>query len=352
MPDTLTRRQLNRALLARQMLLGREKTTVLKTVARLGGLQAQLARPPFVGLWTRIEGFSRADLLDAIRRKRLVRATWLRGTLHLVTAADYLAFRGSLQPALDRGLSALGAKGKSLDRRQIEKAGRTFFGRPATFDALRQSLATTLPADQVRAVAYATRLFVPLVQVPTDDAEWGYPGAAEFVLADRWLGKKVPMAAEPLAPLVTRYLAAFGPATVADAQAWSGLPGLAPVFDALRPSLVTFRDDRKRELFDLPDAPRPDADTPAPVRLLPEFDNAVLAHKDRARIIADAHRPLVTTKNLQVRATFLVDGFVAGTWSEAKGAGKGRGRIVLEPFGRLSKAIAQALEEEGEGSQL
>jgi hypothetical protein len=344
MPETPTLRQLNRALLARQMLLAREPTTVVKTIARLGGVQAQLARPPFIGLAARLEGFTRAHLLDAIRDKRVVRATWLRGTLHLVTTADYLAFRGALQPALDRGLSVLGAKAKQLDREAVRKTASEFFGRrPAPFEAFRDQLARNWPAGEVRGVAYASRLFVPLVQVPADDAEWGYPGAAEFTLADRWLDKPVPMKAGSLAPLITRYLGAFGPATVADAQAWSGLPGLAPVFESLRPSLVTFLDERKRELFDLPDAPRPDADTPAPVRLLPEFDNVILGHKDRARIIADAHRPMVTTKNLQVRATFLVDGFVAGTWRmETK---KGRPSLQLEPFGRLPKAVVKALEE-------
>src|SRR5262249_55283206 len=145
------------------------------------------------------------------------------------------------------------------------------------------------PDSDERAMAYAIRTHVPLVQVPTD-APWAFPAAADFALADRWLSKKVSTAGTGPETLVLRYLAAFGPATPADAQAWSGLRGLREVFETLRPSLVTFRDARKRELFDLPDAPRPDADAEAPVRFVPDFDNLVLSHDDRSRIIADAHR--------------------------------------------------------------
>jgi hypothetical protein len=345
-PSVLTSRQLNRALLARQMLLARETVTVRQAITHLVGLQAQVARPPFVGLWTRMNGFAPSDLLGPVRRRRVVRATSMRGTLHLMTATDFLAFRGPLQAALDRGLSVLGARGKTLDRAALEKAGRSFFGKgPAEFEALRASLGTRHPEADIRAMAYRIRMTVPLVQVPSAD-RWGYPSHAEFALADDWLGKTVAAQPAPADAMVKRYLAAFGPASVADAQAWSGLPGLREVFERLRPGLVTFRDERRRELFDLPRAPRPAADTPAPVRFMPEFDNLILSHKDRTRIIADADRPKVTLKNLQVRATFLVDGMVAGTWSMARK--KKQADLVLEPFGRLPKSAAAALAEEGE----
>jgi hypothetical protein len=194
-------------------------------------------------------------------------------------------------------------------------------------------------------MAYVIRTHVPLVQVPTD-AAWGFPAAADFALADRWLSRKVPTSVTSPEALVLRYLAAFGPATPTDAQAWSGLPALRDVFESLRPSLVTFRDERKREVFDLPDAARPGEDVEAPVRFIPDFDNLVLSHDDRSRIMADAYRSRVTLKNLQVRATFLVDGMVAGTWkSERK---RKTAVLVIEPFGSIPKRVKVALDEEGE----
>ena len=343
-PPTLSTRQLNRALLARQMLLAREKATAVEAVEQLVGLQAQLARPPFVGLWTRLEGFRRNDLLGPLHERQIVRVTAMRGTLHLMSAADYVELRGALQPGLTRGLqSVLRDRAKDLDLDALVKEARIFF--PGTFDGFRAHLKKKDPQADERAMAYVIRLNLPLVQVPAED-RWGFPAAADFAMADAWLKKKVSTEPAPAHTLVRRYLAAFGPATPGDAQAWSGLQGLREVFEELRPSLVTFRDARKRELFDLPDAPRPAEDTPAPVRFLPDFDNLVLSHDDRTRIIADEHRPLVTLKNLQVRATFLVDGFVAGTWKiERK---KKTATLILEPFGKLDKKTLAALEREGD----
>ena len=343
----LTTRQLNRALLARQMLLAREEGTALAAVERLAGLQAQLARPPFVGLWTRLGGFRHGNLLDSLNRREVVRVTAMRGTLHLMTAAGYLGLRGTLQPMLSRGMqSILRERATALDLAVLEEEARAFFGgAPATFDALRNHLKSKFPEGDERAMAYAIRMHLPLVQVPEDTA-WGFPAAADFAMAESWLGTKIPMEPEPAHALVRRYLAAFGPATPGDAQVWSGLQGLREVFESLRPELVTFRDGRKRELFDLPAAPRPSEDTSAPVRFLPEFDNLVLSHDDRTRVIADEHRPKVVLKNLQVRATFLVDGFVAGTWKiERK---KKVAILILEPFGKLAKPVLAALEKEGD----
>lgn len=344
---SLSNRQLNRATLARQMLLSRETATAVAAVERLAGLQAQLARPPFVGLWTRIEGFRRTDLLQPLRERQILRATAMRGTLHLMSAADYVALRGALQPMLTRGMqSILRERAQNLEMDALRAEARAFFGgKPATFDALRDHLKAKNPDADERAMAYAIRMHLPLVQVPTDD-RWGFPAAADFALADDWLGKEVPTGEAPAHKLVRRYLAAFGPATPRDAQVWSGLQSLRAAFDELRPELVTFRDERKRELFDLPDAPRPDEDTPAPVRFLPEFDNLVLAHDNRTRVIADEHRPKVTLKNLQVRATFLVDGVVAGTWKVDRK--KKAATLVLEPFGKLAKKVLAELEREGE----
>lgn len=344
---TLTTRQLNRATLARQMLLSRETATAVAAVERLAGLQAQLARPPFVGLWTRLEGFRRSDLLAPLQRREIIRATAMRGTLHLMSASDYVSLRGALHPMLTKGLQAvLRERAQNLDMDGLQAEARAFFGgKPATFDSLRNHLKTKNPQADERAMAYAIRMHLPLVQVPTDNP-WGFPAASDFALADDWLGKKVLTGEAPAHTLVRRYLAAFGPATPRDAQVWSGLQSLRAAFEELRPELVTFRDERKRELFDLPDAPRPAEDMLAPVRFLPEFDNLVLAHDDRTRVIADEHRPKVTLKNLQVRATFLVDGLVAGTWKVERK--KKVATLILEPFGKLAKKTLAELEREGD----
>jgi hypothetical protein len=345
--ELLTKRRLGRATLARQMLLRRERATALKAVERLVAMQAQVARPPFVGLWTRLEGFRRDELLSGLRQRKLVRVTALRGTLHLMTAGDYVALRGALQPMLTGIMQGiLRDRLKGVELGALEKTARAFFGKePATFDALRRHLKARHPKGDERAMAYAIRTHLPLVQVPTDEP-WGFPASSDFALAEAWLGRKVstePVGAEKL---VLRYLAAFGPASVRDAETWCYLRGLRETFEALRPRLVTFRDERKRELFDLPDAPRPPEDAEAPVRFLPEFDNLILSHEDRRRVLADEHRSRIFTKNLLVHATFLVDGVVAGTWRVERK--KQAATLVLEPFGTVAKKAAAALEREGE----
>lgn len=329
------------------MLLARGRTNVLDAVARLVGLQAQAPGPPFVGLWTRLERVSRDDLLHLLSTRRLVRVTAMRGTLHLMTADDYIGLRGALQPALTRGLqSILRDRAKALDFSALDEVARAFFAKaPGTFDGLRTALKQQYPKGDERAMAYAIRISLPLVQVPTD-ARWGFPASPDFALADAWLGKKVRTTDAPARVLVRRFLAGFGPATPADAQVWSGSPALRETFESLRPTLVTFRDLKKRELFDLPDAPRPMADSPAPVRFLPEFDNLVLSHADRTRVVADEHRPRIVSKNLQVRATFLVDGFVAGTWKIDRT--KNAATLVVEPFGPLARKTVAELEAEGD----
>jgi hypothetical protein len=344
----LSKRQLNRALLARQLLLAREPVTPVAAIERLAGLQAQQARPPFIGLWSRLARFTRDDLLKVLHARTVVRVTAMRGTLHLLSARDYLAWRGPLQPALDRGVTSIaGAALAETDLPAAERATRALLERsPATFDAIRNHLAPDFAQVNVRHVAYAIRMTLPLVQVPERETDWGFPGAADFALADAWLRKKVPSAGGSPKELIRRYLAAFGPAAVTDAQSWSGLAQLAPVFEELRPSLVTFQDDRKRELFDLPDAPRPDADTPAPVRFMPEFDNLILGHHDRSRVISDDHRQRIASPNLLVPATLLVDGMVAGVWAiERK---KREATLIIEPFVTIPVKRKSELRDEAE----
>lgn len=341
----LDRRQLNRATLARQMLLGRERTGLLPAIERLGGLQAQLARPPFIGLWSRLEGFRREDLTELLQRREAVRATMMRCTLHLVSARDYLALRPALQPVLTRSMtSILRTRKADIDVAQVISAARDYLAAgPRTFEEIRDHLVSKMPGDE-RAMGYAVRTQVPLVQVP-GGGDWAFPPAAAFALAEAWLGRPLPAAGDGARGLVLRYLAAFGPASPADAQVWSGMQGLREAFEELRPELVTFRDERGRELFDLPGAPRPAADVPAPARFLPDFDNLVLAHDDRSRLIADEHRPLVSKPNLVVLPTFLVDGRVSGTWSIQKS--RGTAVLSMEPFAAIPTGARDELLDEG-----
>lgn len=342
----LSKRDLNRALLARQLLLRREPVSSVKAVEKLMGLQAQLARPPFVGLWTRLANFQRSELLQALRKKKLVRVTMWRATLHILSAADYLRFRGSVQPMLTAGMqSVMKAWKKEIDVvGVIEEARRCLAGRPQIFEDIRAALVEKFPEGHNRVMGYAARTQVPLVMIPEVD-EFGFGPNAKFGLAEEWLKSAVPTE-ERLEELVLRYLQGFGPATPMDAQTWSGLPRLKPVFEALRPRLAVFKDEAGRELFDIPDAPRPGKNEGAPVRFLPGFDNIILGHKHRSRIIADEFRAAVTTKNLQVLPTFLVDGFVAGKWDYAPR--KGVGALKLTQFIKLNGRLKAEVEAEGE----
>ncbi|WP_213455761.1 winged helix DNA-binding domain-containing protein [Rhizomonospora bruguierae] len=342
---TLSLRRLNRATLARQSLLERSPAGIVLAVDALGGLQAQEARPPFLGLWTRSARFAEADLHRALHERALVRVTYLRGTLHITTAEQYLALRSTLRPVLESAVRVLGSRAATLEMDRVLPVARDLLaGQPRTFNELRPLLVAAFPEVDERALGYAVRTHLPLVMVPTQD-RWAFPSVARFALADEWLGAEPAPDPEPAA-LVRRYLAAFGPATAADAQEWSGLRGLRQVLASMRDDLRVLRDDRGRELFDLPDAPLPDEDTPAPPRFLPEFDNLVLAHADRARVVPDAHRPLVVTKNLRVRATYLWDGFVHGTWRVDRK--RGIATLRLSPYEPLPPGAADALAEEAD----
>jgi hypothetical protein len=341
----LTTRALNRATLARQMLLAREKTTALRAVERLVGMQAQLARPPYIGLWSRVAGFRAEDLTRLVHARKVVRATLMRATLHLVSTKDYLALRPLLQPMLSAGMhSVLRDRARGLEMEPVVAAARAFLEeRPRTFDEVRAVLREAWPKADERALGYAVRTHLPLVQVPTD-TRWGWPGAAAFAVAESWIGRPLGAGRDARA-FVVRYLAAFGPAGPRDAERWSGLVKLRDTFESLRPKLRVFHDERGRELFDLPRAPRPPAGKPAPARFLPDYDNLLLSHADRTRVIPAAHRPKLATANLRVMATFLVDGFVAGTWRIERA--RSSAALVLEPFDALARKTRAELAEEG-----
>jgi hypothetical protein len=345
----LSTRALNRATMARQMLLRREKVAPVTAVERLVAMQAQLARPPFVGLWSRLAGFTRATAAGPIARRDLVRATMMRGTIHLLSRRDFLAFRSVMAPVLARGMeSVLRDRTKGFDLDRVVAAARQCFGeKPRTFAELRTHLAGLFPKADERAMGYTVRMYLPLVLTPDDEAQWAYSGAADFAVADAWLGEPLATDEAPHA-LVLRYFAAYGPASVQDFQSWSGLTAAREVVDALRPKLLVFRDDRGRELFDVPDAPRPDEDVDVPVRFLPEFDSVLLGYADRTRVMDAAHKPHIFTKNLLVPATFIVDGRIAGMWNIEFVKRQQTAMMVVRSFAALGRDAKKALGAEAD----
>ncbi len=343
--EVIGQRALNRALLERQMLLGRRELSALDAVEHLVGMQAQAPDPPYVGLWTRLEDFHPEELGRHIEGRRAVRIALMRNTVHLVSARDCLGLRPLTQPIIDRGLYGRRTGIEGVDLEALAAAGRALLEeRPRSAKELGGLLRDSWPGHEPTSLARAVRHLLPLVQVPPRGV-WGKSGQATHTTAESWLGRPLGPAYSP-DEMVLRYLGAFGPASVKDAQTWSGLTRLDRVFERLGQRLVSFRDGRGRKLFDLPDAPRPDPGVPAPPRFLPEFDNLILSHDDRSRVIADEHRRALASRNGMVPATVLLDGSVSGTWRTERSRGKVT--LVVEPFGALSKADRDALTEEGE----
>ncbi|HWC82774.1 MAG TPA: winged helix DNA-binding domain-containing protein [Pseudonocardiaceae bacterium] len=345
MTQTLGRRALNRATLDRQLLLRRAELSALAAVEHLVGLQAQAPFPPYTGLWTRLAGFRPEELAGLLLDRAVVRVALMRGTVHLVSAADCLNLRPVLQPMLEQSLRQVcGARLAGLDLAEVTATGRELVERePLRASDLGRLLGRRWPGRDPAALASAVRAALPLVQLPPR-AVWSRSGQTVLTTAQSWLGRPLAESAEPDA-MVLRYVRAFGPASAADVQKWSGLTRLRAVLDRLRDRLVVFRDENGVELFDLPEAPRPDPETPAPVRFLPEFDNLLLSYVDHERVLAAEHRAAVFSVNGIIAATVLVDGFAVATWR----IGKARREAVLtiEPFARLTAKAKRAIEAEG-----
>ncbi|MEQ3551390.1 winged helix DNA-binding domain-containing protein [Pseudonocardia nematodicida] len=344
-PTRLGQRALGRASLARQLLLDRSDAGVEAAVAHLCGLQAQEPQEPFIGLWSRLRGFDPEELSGLLTGRRVVRTHLMRRTVHLLTAGDALAWRGRHGAMLRQRVTGVYRRElDGVDLGALAEAGvaLTDDGEPRTMPEVGRALAARWPDPGPRALGEAVvAALVPMVQIPPRGL-WGRTGGARHVPLASWLGRP----ADPVAAdgddtagreLVRRYLAAFGPAATADLRAWCGLAGLPAAVAAVRDELVAFTDDRDRELLDLPDAPRPDPDTPAPVRFLPAFDNAILGYDDRSRIVDDAHRGLSVAGERAV----LLGGRVGATWTVEDGT------VVVHPLRRFTRADRTAVAEEG-----
>jgi hypothetical protein len=348
--EVLGRRALNRALLERQGLLRRQDVPAIDMIEHLVGMQAQEPDDPYFGLWTRLEGFRAEELSGLISDRQAVRASLMRATIHLVSADDCLRLRPVVQPVLERDVYPNSTYGRErlagLDMMALLEAGRELLDdKPRTNTELRSLLGARWPERDPAALAYAVRGLLPVVHIPPRGI-WGESGPVALSTVETWIGRGVESDREP-DEMVLRYLRAFGPATVSDVRTWSKLTGLRTVVELLRPRLRTFRDEHGRELFDVPDAPLPDADTPAPPRFLPRFDNALLSHADRGRIIGDEYRKrIIASGGMGSVGTVLVDGLVRGTWKTERTRKKAT--LLIEPFEVLPKKYRDAVAGEGE----
>lgn len=367
----LTTRELNRALLARQYLLQPADLTALELIERLVGLQAQNFTAPYFGIWTRLKSVTTEQISQLIESRQAVRIAMMRSTVHLVSAADCLALRGLLDPASGKALTPGSGYGRALagvDRAELSAVARAAVSEgPMLMTDLAALLLERFPGVPRDALLFAARADLPLVQTPPRGL-WGRSGQLTVTTADRWLGRSPdPIDPDPIDPdptepvgagsvgaadgrpaaaarLIRRYLAAFGPAGVQDVQTWSGLTRLGEVVDAMRPELAVFTGPNGSELFDLPDAARPDPDTPAPARLVPEFDNLLLSHADRSRVIDPSHRPKVFSVNGIISGTVLLDGFVRAVWKYRR-VGK-KAEIEVEPLARIGVRDRARVERE------
>jgi hypothetical protein len=333
---TLTERELNRALLARQLLLERAKTPLPRALERIGGIQAQYAPSMYIGLWTRLEGFERAQLTRALERKTVVQGTLMRTTIHLVSKPDYWPFTVGIRKRRREHW----VKAHKADRKKIQAAARMVKPHLAKGPLSQAELDRVLKAEP--AARNGVGLFLDLIRVPPSGT-WERRRADIYALAEKWVGPEDATEAQGIELLVRRYLTGFGPARPDEIANWAGVskPDIVAALEAI--DLRRFQDEQGKELVDLPRLPLPDPDTPAPVRFLPVWDATLLAHARRTQILPERHRPRIfNVRTPHSVNTFLVDGQVAGTWRYEKG------RVKVEPFGRLSKPARAELDDEAE----
>jgi hypothetical protein len=345
--EVLSQRALNRATLERQLLLERSSMATLDAVAHLVGLQAQEPLDPYGALWSRLRGFEPEQLAQLMLDHKVVRIVVMRGTIHLMTGEDALALRPLFQPVLDKELTRHpDYRGllDGLDLTAVLDYARVLLAEePRTPAQFRKAFAEKFPDLHAAGLAYACRNHLALVQVPPRGV-WGQGGQVRYDSVENWLGRSV--TADPsIDDAVLRYLAAFGPAATADVTSWSALTGMREVMDRLRPKLRTFRDERGRELFDLPDAPRPDPDTPAPVRFLPQYDNVLLSHADRTRFVSDDARKRLA-KATEWGGGVLCDGRLAGTWLTGHDKASGVTTLSVYHCERFTSAVKDDVETE------
>lgn len=343
----LSLQALNRATLHRQWLIERRDATALEAIEHLVGMQAQSPLAPYVGLWTRLNGFDPAELAGLIEDREAVRGSMMRATIHLMSSRDFLAFRPLIQPRLEREVFQNMTYGRhrleGIDIDAVLKAGiERMADGPATAVHLREHLAPLWPDREPAALAHAVRCLLPTIQTPPRGI-WGKGGNPAMSTADLWLGS--PVTANPSPDdLVLRYLAAYGPASVADAQNWSGLTRLSEIFDRL--DLRTYTDaESGRTLYDLPDITLPDEDIEVPVRFLPEYDNLLLSHADRTRWIDTPTRQSLTLQEVLTRGSTLHNGQAAALWKQTKST-KTTAILEIEPITKLPRSARTQIEAE------
>lgn len=346
-PDRLSSRRSGRATLARQLLLERSAFAPVDAVRHLVGMQAQEPLDPYLGLWSRLTDFAPEALARLLVDRAVVRIVVMRGTIHLVTADDAALLRPLVQPVLDRELTQhrdFAPLLRTVDLGPVLPVARTLLEeRPLTTTELRAALAERFPDLDPAPLAYACRNHLPLVQVPPRGV-WGRRGTVRVTTLEAWTGRR-PVRRPSIDDVVLRYFAAFGPATAGDVAAWSRLTGLAEVVGRLGPRLRSFRDERGRVLHDVPDAPLPDEDVPAPPRFLPEYDNVLLSHADRTRFGSDEQRARLGLGDRAVKGTVLVDGLVSGTWAVDTDSDSGTATLVVHHTRLTSRARSSVTAE-------
>jgi uncharacterized coiled-coil protein SlyX len=330
----LTLRELNRALLERQLLLERKRVSVPRVVERLCALQAQYSPSPYVALWSRLTSFRKEQLTRALEDRQVVKSTLFRITLHITSARDYPYFAAAWLPAAREMTPRVTVERMAGLSRKVHAAAQ----KPITHEQLEAIAAEEMGGR------WRTRTLAPLLHVPPSGT-WGFHGRPGLLVMNAWLGVDLPSREEGAEHLVKSYLASFGPATQQDLLRFAGVRvgDLRPGLERLE--LRRFRDERGRELLDLPRAPLPAGDVPAPVRFLPKWDSSLLAYAppERTRILPEKFRSTVIRKNGDVLPTVLVDGFVAATWNVDRKRG-----LEIEPLRRLTKAERADVDDEGE----